>query len=255
MLRSSDPSRPTGHRRSTDLGRPTRRFSRAHRQLVAALLAGVAALVALSLLRPSPPATTTILVASRTLPAGHTITDADVTAAAWPTSVGAPPATAQLDELRGRVTAGPMTPGEPLSLGRIVGPNLLELSGTTDPGNAELVAAPVRLADAGQAALIRPGDLVDVIAARASDGGGQSAERVAIDARVITIAATSENESGLLSSGSSDPSSTEPGSLIVLAVSPATATELAAATTRSRLSVVLKPTASAHAGAEAVGTR
>lgn len=222
--------------------RHRRRISRTHRQLIAAVLAGVAALITISMLRPSSPETTSILVTNKTLPAGHPITDADVSTAAWPTSVGEPPATADLDQLRGRVTAGPMAAGEPLSLTRIVGPDLLELAGTADAGSGELVAAPVRLADAGQVALIRPGDSVDVIAARASDGGGQSADRVAIDARVITIAAATENDAGLLSS-SADPgaASTEPGSLIVLAVSPATATDLAAATTRSRLSVVLKP--------------
>lgn len=195
----------------------------------------------ISLLRPSPPATTAILVANRELPAGHTITESDVSEALWPTAVGPPPPVAEIDDIRGRVTTGPLAAGEPIGVARIIGPGLLDLTGATDSDGTELVAAPIRLADSGQAALIRPGDTVDVIAARASDAGGQSAERVATDVRVITIAGATDGESGLLSSsGDSGANSAESGSLIVLAVTPVTATDLAAASTRSKLSVVLK---------------
>lgn len=221
--------------------RPVRRFSRTHRQLLAAGLAGIAALMTISLLRPSPPATTAILVANRELPAGHTISDSDVGEAQWPTSVGPPPSVAEIDDIRGRVTTGPLAAGEPIGVARVIGPGLLELAGATSSDGTELVAAPIRLADSGQAALIRPGDTVDVIAARASDGGGQSAERVATDVRVITIAGAADDDPGLLSSSDdSGAASTESGSLIVLAVTPVTATDLAAASTRSKLSVVLK---------------
>ncbi len=224
--------------------RHTRRLTRTHRQLLAALLVGVAALLTISLVRPAAPSTTPILVASRTLPAGHALTDGDLLSTPWPDSIGEPPATAELDQLRGRVTAGPVAAGEPVSLTRVVGPGLLELTGSASADPTGFVAAPVRLADAGQAALIRPGDIVDVIAARAIDGGGQSADLVASDVRVITIAAEAGGGSSLLSSsGDSTSASSEPGNLIVLAVTSAVATELAAAATRSRLSVVLKPSA------------
>lgn len=224
--------------------RQLRRFTRTHRQFVAAILAGTAALLTISMLRPSPPPTTPILVASRPLPAGHTVSDADVRTADWPTVLGEPLTTADLGQVKGRITAGPLSTGEPITATRIVGPGLLGLAESTsaDGQSGTYVAAPVRLADAGQTALIRPGDLVDVLAARATDGGGQSAEQVAADARVITIASQSEGEAGLLPrTGNQDGDSTEPGSLIVLAVSAHTATELAAAATRSRLSIVLKP--------------
>lgn len=225
------------------LARSLRRFTRTHRQLVAAALAGCAALLAISVVRPSQPPTVEILVASRSIPAGHSISDGDVTTTRWPTDVGEAPATAAEKDVRGRITAGPIRAGEPLGETRLIGPGLLDLTDETEsgPSRASKVAAPVRLADAGQAALIRPGDVVDVLAARATDGGGQSAEQVATDARVITIASQSQSEGGLLPQTGGSGDSTEPGSLIVLAVSTQTATDLAAAATRSRLSVVLKP--------------
>ena len=231
--------------------RPVRRFNRTHRQLLAAALAGIAVLMTISLLQPPPPTTTAILVATRDLPAGHAITDADVSEAQWPTSVGPPPTVSDVAEIRGRVTTGPLASGEPIGVTRIIGPGLLELAGATRADGTEFVAAPIRLADSGQAALIRPGDTVDVIAARASDGGGQSAERVATDVRVITIAGANDDASGLLpGSGDSSTAATETGSLIVLAVTPVTATDLAAASTRSKLSVVLKAASTPFSDAE-----
>lgn len=219
------------------------RTLRTHRRLVAALLAGCAALIAVSIVRPEPPETTAIVVARHSLAAGHVITDSDVSIAQWPTAIGAPPTARAISDVQGRTTAGPVGAGEPLSQARLVGPGLLELVTLTGAADAShLVAAPIRLADAGQAALIRPGDTVDVIAARAIDGGGQSADQVATDARVITITDASHPDGGLL--GSTDgpaTGSTDPGSLIVLAVSTDTAKDLAAAATRSRISVVLKP--------------
>lgn len=231
-----------------------RRLTRTHRQLVAAALVGIASMVVVSIAKPAPPATTQILVASRSLPAGHTLADSDLATTQWPMSVGPPPSVADPEQLRGRVTAGPLALGEPLSMTRVVGPGLLELAGSstaTGIGSAALVAAPVRLADAGQATLIRPGDTVDVVAARAIDSGGQSAERIATDVRVITIAAEARDGANLLSSGDSSSETHEPGSLIVLAVSPATATELAAAATRSQIGIVLKPTSAAIPDASA----
>ncbi len=56
-----------------------------------------------------------------------------------------------------------MRAGETITDVRLVGPALL--AGYGD----QLVAAPVRIADAGSAALLQPGDVIDVLAA---DGVG-----------------------------------------------------------------------------------
>ena len=61
--------------------------------------------------------------------------------------------------LVGRVLAGAVRAGEPLTDARLVGPGLTALL------PPDLVAAPVRLADLAVAALVRTGDRVDVLAA------------------------------------------------------------------------------------------
>ncbi len=85
---------------------------------------------------------------------------------------------------------------------------------------AETVAAPVRIADAATARLLRPGDRVDVIAA---DEGG-AAQVVAAGARVTRVL-------------EADPAQT--GALVVLSVPRTTAARLAGAGATSRLAVTL----------------
>lgn len=191
--------------------------------------------MALSLLRPVEPATTAVLVAERQLPAGHRLTAADVRIAQWPSNIGQPSVLTDPDVVVGRMTAGPIGSGELVTDSRVLGPGYLDMA-------AGAVAAPVRLADSGEANLVRTGDVVDVIAARAIDGGGQSAEPVAVNARVIAVATDDEASGSLLGAGSGGGALGEgSGNLVVLAVSEDTATDLAAAATRSRLSLVMRP--------------
>ncbi|MFF2511626.1 hypothetical protein [Streptomyces sp. NPDC058086] len=87
-------------------------------------------------------------------------------------------------------------------------------------GPVEMVAAPVRIADAATVRLLRPGDRVDVIAA----DGGSEARVVAAGARVAEVP---------------DFAATETGALVVLSVPRATAARLAGAGTTARLAVTL----------------
>ncbi|MGW3634694.1 hypothetical protein ACWD7F_31845 [Streptomyces sp. NPDC005122] len=87
-------------------------------------------------------------------------------------------------------------------------------------GGVEMVAAPVRIADAAAVRLLGPGDRVDVIA---SDGRGQG-RVVAAGARVSAVP---------------DSGGTEPGALVVLSVPRPTAARLAGAGITSRLAVTL----------------
>ncbi|MGW3912902.1 hypothetical protein ACWEBX_15465 [Streptomyces sp. NPDC005070] len=89
------------------------------------------------------------------------------------------------------------------------------------PGPAGTVRAPVRIADADVARLLRPGDRVDVVAA---DDGGE-VRVLAARARVT---------------GVPDAGATGTGALVVLSVPPATAVRLAGAGTTSRLAVTLR---------------
>ncbi|MBM7171171.1 hypothetical protein JQK87_22760 [Streptomyces sp. G44] len=92
---------------------------------------------------------------------------------------------------------------------------------------AETVAAPVRIADAAAAALLRPGDQVDVIAAEGPPGSGARPHVVAAGARVTEVPEQAEGPA-------------ESGALVVLSVPRATASRLAGAGASARLAVTLR---------------
>ncbi|MFC4055435.1 SAF domain-containing protein [Actinomadura syzygii] len=132
------------------------RLARLRRPL-AALFAAAAAGLALPALRPGPPPSVAVLAAARDLRAGATLTASDLRRVRLPP--GAVPSGALRSRAAGRVLAGPMRRGEPLTDARLVGDGLLRGYG---PGT---VATPVRIADAGAVRLVRPGDRIDVLAA------------------------------------------------------------------------------------------
>ena len=63
----------------------------------------------------------------------------------------------------------PLRAGEPLSLTRVSGPESLGFQAGAEGG--DLLAVPVRIGDAATTSLLRPGDVVDVWAARADVDG------------------------------------------------------------------------------------
>jgi hypothetical protein len=92
---------------------------------------------------------------------------------------------------------------------------------------AQLVTAPVRIADAAAARLLHPGDRVDVIAADASGAAGAASPRVvAAGARVVKVPGTGGDAA-------------ESGALVLLSVPRPIAAELAGAGAASRLAVTL----------------
>jgi pilus assembly protein CpaB len=159
-------------------------------------------------------------VAAADLPAGVTVSARDVAVARLPPEAVPRGVAPDAGPLVGRVLAGGVRAGEPLTDARLVGPGLTALL------PADLVAAPVRLADLAVAALVRTGDRVDVLAALPD---GEEAERVA--AGVLVLAAPGP------ASADPDPAA----GLLVLAVDPATAARLAAASTTATLTVSLPP--------------
>jgi Flp pilus assembly protein CpaB len=131
------------------------------RRPLAALCAGLAALVAVDLARPAELPTAHVLVAARDLPLGAELTDDDVAldavpVALLPAGLGAP------EDVLGRRLAVPVPAGLP------VVPELLVDDATAGPPGT--VVVPVRFADAGVAAVLRPGMRVDVVAAAVLDG-------------------------------------------------------------------------------------
>ncbi|QBX56014.1 pilus assembly protein CpaB [Nocardioides seonyuensis] len=144
------------------------------RRLIAAGLAGAAVLAAMRVASPPTPASVEVPVATRDLPAGVRLADGDVSMRALP--AGAAPDRLASDAV-GRVLASPVTRGEPLTSVRLVGRSLAE----AHPDDAVL---PVRLPDAGMAALLRPGDVVDLLA---TDPGTGAAQVVTTGATVLAV--------------------------------------------------------------------
>ncbi|WP_107101819.1 MULTISPECIES: hypothetical protein [Streptomyces] len=96
-----------------------------------------------------------------------------------------------------------------------------------EPRSAERVTAPVRIADADAARLLRPGDRVDVIAADGSAAGGAKPRVVAAGARVSEVPEPGESPA-------------ESGALVVFSVPRDTAVRLAGAGASTRLAVALR---------------
>ncbi|NUP20421.1 MAG: flagellar biosynthesis protein FlgA [Streptomyces sp.] len=178
------------------------------RRLVAAALAALGVLSAYFALRPA--AGPEVMVASHDLSPG-VLRPGDLHLV----PLAHPPDGAIRSGAAGRFLAGPMRRGEPLTDARLL--DRLSLP----PGT---VAAPVRVADPDSVALISPGSTIGVLAAWE---GGQPAQLIADDVRVITIPETDDDSRG-------------GGALVVIAATPPQAAQLAAAQTTGRLSITIK---------------
>lgn len=200
-----------------------------HRRGVVALLLSVAAGAAVLALAPPAPPTVSVLVAAHDLAAGVMLAPADVRVSALSEHMVPSGALVAPGDTVGRVLAAPVRAGEPLTDVRLVGPALLR---SLPDGQ---VGAPLQLADADVAALLRPGDLVDVVAAPPHDvAGGSTAPRVVAE-RVRVLAVSTPRSAGALGvAADSVP-------LVLVAAPPATAVDLAAASVTQGLAVVLRP--------------
>ena len=196
------------------------RLLRRLRWVLAAVLRALAGLTAVSAPRAAVEAgKVAVPVAARDLAGGTVLGAGDLR------TVGLPAAAVPAGTLRpdgsvvGRVLAGAVRRGEPLTDARVVGAGLARLAG--GPGS---VAVPVRLADTGVAALVRPGDRVDIVAV--TEHGATSV----VVAGVTVLAVPQAPDGGL----------TE-GTLVVLAVPGYLAPRLIAAALGARLAVTLRP--------------
>ncbi|MFI5100863.1 MAG: Flp pilus assembly protein CpaB, partial [Actinomycetes bacterium] len=213
-----------------------------YRRSIRAALVGVAVAAGLAVLAPAQPPGRSVVVAATELAAGRVLGPGDLAVVRYPPDRVPDGSYAQPDDLVGRTLAAAVRKAEPMTDVRISGAAALA-------GSSGLVEVAVRLADAGAAVLVRPGDLVDVLAAASqpsydglgpdpssapsSDGSAQTdpglAEVVATQARVLAVPTAP------------DPGGGSEGALVVLAVTPTTARVLAAAEATARLSVLIRP--------------
>jgi len=152
----------------------------AARRIAAGALVILAAVVAL---RSDPQGDRTeIVVATRDLPSGVELTADDVrlenrTAATVPDG-----AQSDVDAVVGATLAGPARRGEVLTDVRVLGPRLAESVAGPD---ARIV--PLPLADSAVLDLVRPGDVVDVLAAGSESDADARPQLVATNAVVVLV--------------------------------------------------------------------
>ncbi len=196
-----------------------RRIFLRHRRLIAATMAAGAVLSALQVAAPAPPSQASIVVAARDLTAGAVIRADDVRLVDAPPELTPSAAVTSLAAVVGETVAGPMREGEPLTDRSLLGAALI----AAYPDG--LVATPVRIDDPDVVTLLRVGDRIDVYAA--TGDGRAAAEKVVSHAPVVTLPRLDDGVGA-------------EGALVVLAVTPAAAAELAQASASAQLSVGLR---------------
>lgn len=205
---------PAPLHRPTRLLRAVRRAVLRRRRLLAAALTAVAVGAGLHAAAPPPPERVALTVAARDLPAGAVLAPGDLAQAS--VAPGTLPA-GVVDSPLGRTLAAPLRSGEPVTDVRLVGPALAAAYPDRD-------AVPVRLPDAGMAALLRAGDRIDLVAA---DPQGSGARVVAADVPVLAVPRPTSEPSATGDLG---------GRLVVLAAEPGDVPAIADAAVRSFLS-------------------
>ncbi|WP_299558492.1 SAF domain-containing protein [uncultured Mycolicibacterium sp.] len=147
-----------------------------------AAAAGLVLLAAVAAVRGDPAADRVpVLVAARDLAPGVPLTAADVRVASLPAAAVPDGATADPATAAGAVPAGPVRRGEPLTDVRLLGTRLAESA--AGPG-ARIVG--LRPAEPALLAYVRPGDVVDVLAAD-PDGADPRPRVLATGAVVVLV--------------------------------------------------------------------
>lgn len=223
---------------SRPLLRELRRAVGWHRRLLAAGLAAASVALTISALSPESPASVEVVTAARDLGPGVVLSAEDLASARLPPDAVPAGTQRSAGSVTGRVLAAAVRRGEPLTDVRLVGRPLLAALQADN-----LVAAPVRFADAASVALLRPGDRVDVLAASSSGPGPPMTSetstlppaavppRSTVVAEAATVLTVPADRPGGLGGE---------GALVLLAVRPEVATGLARAAVASRLSYTLR---------------
>ncbi|MDP5227066.1 MULTISPECIES: Flp pilus assembly protein CpaB [Arthrobacter] len=208
--------------------RPARtgRWILRHRRFLAALFLSLSVSIAVYQLTPAPADDQSLVTAAVELPAGATLSRADLQTAAVPGRSVPAGSFRDPGTLVGRQLATPLRKGQFLSDSSLLGPGLL---GGTDPGTT---AVPVRLADPQTLKILTPGQLVDVVVNPEREPG-QARSPSVIATRVAILWVAREGKDSVW------PGAGNPDGLLVLAASEKQSRAIAEATGQGRLSVVL----------------
>ena len=185
--------------------------------LLRRILAGALALLAL-VLAVAPDAGAAgvpVVVAAVDVAAGSTLGAPDLAVRQWPAELVPAGALREPGAADGRVLVGAARAGEPITDTRLAGPAALGA-----PAGA--AAVPVRLADAGVAALLVPGSTVDVVTV-----GADTAEPVVLAAAAAVLAVL-------------PPDSPSSGRLVLVGMPAEVATRVAAASLTEQVAVTLR---------------
>jgi len=150
-------------------------------------------LAAVAALRPDPDdARTDIVVAARDLAPGIELSEGDVRLETHTATTIPDGSQSDLGAVVGATLAGPARRGEPLTDVRLLGPRLAKSSAGP---NARIV--PLHLQDTALLDLIRPGDVVDVLAAGADTAaGGNAAPQVVATGAIVVLASQKPTGTG-----------------------------------------------------------
>lgn len=155
------------------------------------LAGGLVVLAAVAAWRDDPRADhTEVVVTTRDLSPGTELTADDVRLESRTASTIPDGSRADIASVVGATLAGPARRGEVVTDVRLLGPRLAESAAGPD---ARIV--PLPLADAALVDLVRPGDIVDIVAAPASSDEETSARLIATDAVVVLVSAKESGSS------------------------------------------------------------
>lgn len=192
------------------LPRAVRRQVLVRRRPLAALCVGIAVAGGVHAATAPQPPTVEVLGAARDLPAGAVLGTDDVQPLTLPPDAVPDGSTAAAV---GQTLAAPLRAGEPITDVRLVGADLAA-------AHPDLATLPVRLPDAGLAALLETGDRIDLIATDPQAGGSRV---VAADALVLATPPTAD---------AAGDGTSPPGALVVLGVAPASVAGVTEASVR-----------------------
>jgi pilus assembly protein CpaB len=190
------------------------------RRTAAAILVGLATVLALSPGHGSSANDVAVVVAARDLTPGSVLDASAVTLREFPGQAVPEGAARTPATVVGQTLAAPVRRGEPLTDVRLAGSELARAV-TTSPG---AVSVPLRLADSGVTTLLHPGVVVDVVTV-----GERQDEPVVLarGARVLAVLQAGTR------TGERD------GRLVLVALDPAAATRVAAASISQALAVTV----------------